>query len=215
MQRTLAVGMLFLPIFRALAAEEPGSAVAGVEVVSDANESVPPKVRILSGARTTFQDSPFVGFSCQATNPAKDVAMFVGYRADSFDPPTPEGQISPIYIVELLRDDKWEKYPIGWCGTGIDGIELAAGGSGAFGFAVPLEPAWTAVRVGIRWSRPLDFSTAQSGSFKIAWSEPMTLADIDKAKDKEGGASTRVTGYERHLIFRRDCPDDGPDDGWA
>ena len=83
MQPTLAVGMLFLPIFRALAAEEPGSAVAGVEVVSDANESVPPKVRILSGARTTFQDSPFVGFSCQATNPAKDVAMFVGYRADS------------------------------------------------------------------------------------------------------------------------------------
>lgn len=139
-----------------------------------------PEIKNLGGSRTTLGDIPCVSFSCEVSNPNKAPLMFVGYRSDSFDPPLAEGQISPIYIVELERDDKWQKHPQGWCGTGIDGIELAAEASGKFGFAIPLAPDWTAVRVGIRWSRPLDFSTAESDAFQIAWSDRITLDSIAK-----------------------------------
>jgi hypothetical protein len=110
--------------------------------------------------------------------------MFVGYRSDSFDPPLAKGEISPIYIVELQCNGKWEKHPIGWCGTGMDGIELAAKESNTFGLLVPVDPPWTAVRVGVRWSRPIDYRTAEADAFRIGWSEPLALVDIDEKSEK-------------------------------
>jgi hypothetical protein len=41
------------------------------------------------------------------------------------------------------------------------------------------------MRVGIRWSRPLDYKTAEGDAFKIAWSEPFDVAKIEK---KSNGA---------------------------
>jgi hypothetical protein len=152
----------------------------------DADEIRAPEVRILKGARTTFQGSPFVELSCQVTNPNKAPLMVVGYRPDSFEPPLKEGRLSPIYIVELQRDGKWEEHRVGWCGTGMDGIELPAGGGGKFTLPVPADPAWSAVRVGIRWSRPLDFATAKPDAFAIAWSEALGVEKMVAATQQEG-----------------------------
>jgi hypothetical protein len=73
-----------------------------------AAETAAPEVRILAAERTTLADIPFVSFSCQATNPNKVPVMFVGYRPDSFGPPLQDGQIAPIYVVELKRDGEWK-----------------------------------------------------------------------------------------------------------
>ncbi|MEX0713173.1 MAG: hypothetical protein WD278_12530, partial [Pirellulales bacterium] len=142
-----------------------------------AAETAAPEVRILAAERTTLADIPFVSFSCQATNPNKAPLTFVGYRPDSFGPPLQEGQIAPIYVVELKRDGEWHEHPMGWCGTGMDAIELPPGGSGSFGFAVPAGPQWEAARVGIRWSPPLtvpfeEVPLAGEEPFTTAWSEP-------------------------------------------
>lgn len=164
--------------------EEPGlppAADDGAEAADDKKTSL--EVRILAAGRTTIGEAPFVSLSCEAANPTDTALMFVGYRPDSFEPPLEEGRISPIFVVELLRGDVWEEYPLGWCGTGMDGIELAVEGLGKFGVAVPDEPSWQAVRVGVRWSRPLDFATAEADAFTVAWSEPFTRDGIDAAAD--------------------------------
>lgn len=145
---------------------------------TDAGELAAPKIQILSGERTTAADVRFFSFSCEASNPNKVPLMFVGYRADSFDPPIAEGHISPIYSIHFQRDGKWEKHPIGWCGTGMDGIEFQAGTTKKFGLAVPVDLAGKVVRVGIRWSRPLKFDTAEPDAFKVAWSESFAVEKV-------------------------------------
>jgi hypothetical protein len=137
---------------------------------SDGGEKLrAPKVRILAVGLTDGQY--FV--SGELSNPNMSPVMFVGYRADAFDPPIKEGRVSPIYRFELQRDGKWEEHPIGWCGTGMDGIELAPLKKPQFGFTVPADPATKALRVGIRWSKPLDFATAEPSAYSVAWSEPV------------------------------------------
>lgn len=152
---------------------------AGKEGAAGTDELAAPKIRIVAGVRTTATDVRFFSFSCEASNPNKAPLMFVGYRADSFDPPTPNGNIAPIHVVEFLHDGKWKEYPQGWCGTGIDGILLPPSQTKKFAFAVPVDLAGEVVRVGIRWSRPQDFAVAEPKSFRVAWSEPFELKRID------------------------------------
>jgi hypothetical protein len=139
-----------------------------------ARELRAPKVKILAAGLTDGQ----YYISCEATNPNMSPVMFVGYRADAFDPPIEEGRISPIHRVEFQRDGKWEEHPIGWCGTGIDGIELAPLKKPQFGIVAPADGKATAVRIGISWSKPIDFATAEPGAFSIAWSEPLDLKGL-------------------------------------
>jgi hypothetical protein len=154
--------------------------VGGDAALADrGGEPKPMVVRIESGARTTQAGTDFLGFSCEACNPNKAPLMFVGYRADAFDPPIKDPNISPIHTIQVQRDGKWQDHPQGWCGWGMDGIEMAAGQRKKFGFAVPVDLAGKSVRVGVRWSRPLDFKTAEPGAFKIAWSEPFELKTIE------------------------------------
>ena len=141
-----------------------------------------PKVRILAAGLTDGQ----YYISCEATNPNMSPVMFVGYRADAFDPPIEDGRVSPIYRVEFQRDGKWEEHSIGWCGTGMDGIELEPLKKPQFGLVVPANPTANptadvpakAVRVGISWSKPINFETAEPDAFSIAWSEPFDVKDL-------------------------------------
>ena len=165
-------------------------------IAARADEELAPDVRILAGNLTMIDNVPFASFSCEVRNPGQAPLMFVGYRPDSFDPVLADGQVAPIYSIEVERGGAWETYPTGWCGTGMDGIELAAGGSGAFGFAVPVELPWEAVRVGVRWSQPLDYETAEAGAFQTAWSEPFKRTDIAEA------AAKHHHGFERLVSSR-------------
>lgn len=146
----------------------------------------PPRVRIVAGIPTTLEGTPFVSLACEVANPNDTPLMFEGYRSDSFEPPLGKGQVSPIHLVQLERDGKWVEYPQGWCGWGIDGIELAPNGGGTFGFAVPITQVSGAVRVGIRWSRPFDFKAAEPDDLAIAWSEPFTWMRTKESKPTEG-----------------------------
>lgn len=182
----LGAGIL-ISYLAAAAAAEPGSrAAADTKPATSGNELAEPKVQIVAGSRTTLAEVPFLSLSCEASNPNKLPLMFVGYRPDSFEPPVEKGRLSPIYVVELQRDGKWREHPIGWCGTGMDGIELPAGPAQSFAIAVPADPAIQAVRVGIHWSRPIAFETAEPDAFKTAWSESFSLAKIENDKEKSG-----------------------------
>ena len=65
-------------------------------------------------------------------------------------------------------------------------IELAPGETGAFDVAVPAEPAWNAVRVGIGWSPKPDDEAAEPERSRTAWSEPLPLADVKPPEDADG-----------------------------
>ena len=123
-------------------------------------------------------ESPFLALSCEVRNPTSEPLIFVGYLPDSFDPPLAEGTASPIFVLEFQRNGEWQPHPLGWCGTGMGAIELAAEGASTFGAFVPFEPAWDAVRVGIRWSRPLDFDTAEAEAYTTAWSKPLPRTEV-------------------------------------
>lgn len=142
----------------------------------------PAKIRLQAAGGQMVGDAP--GFSLvEVSNPnQKGPLTFIGYRPDSFDPPIPKGQISPIYKVELKRDGKWQKHPTGWCGTGMGAIALAPEATATFGVWVP-EGDWESVRVGVTWTT-VAFENAgeKPGDFTTEWSNELTHKDVQKVK---------------------------------
>jgi hypothetical protein len=136
----------------------------------------PPHIRIAGAERTLLADMSFVSFRCDATNPNDAPVRFVGYAADAFMPPLGKNELGPIYVIELRRDGKWEEHPIGWCGTGIQGVELPGKVSGWFGVALSIALEWEAVRVGIRWSP--DPNASIDDPFAVVWSEPFAREQV-------------------------------------
>ena len=57
----------------------------------------------------------------RATNRGKASVEFRGFAADS-----------PMYEREKLRDGRWQKDPLGWCGTGLQDLSLKPGKSMQF-----------------------------------------------------------------------------------
>jgi hypothetical protein len=116
------------------------------------------------------------GFSLdvEVSNPGKHSLWYHGYRPDSFDPPIPKGQMQPIYQIELKQGGKWQQHPIGWCGTGMDELELAPNASATFGVWVPAGP-WEAVRIGLTWHPP---GSREDSPPAIAWSPEITRQEI-------------------------------------
>ena len=155
---------------------------AGPEVAARPEPIQPPgpQVRILAGPESAQADTPFLSFSCEIANPHEAVLKIVAYRPDSFEPPLEPGTLSPIYVIELQRTGEWEEHPLGWCGWGMDGVELPAASTGSFGFSLPANLEWDAVRVGVQWGpASIDYATAEAGAFTTAWSEPWELKDLN------------------------------------
>ena len=49
--------------------------------------------------------------------------------------------MQPLYRVELKQGGKWQQHPIGWCGTGMDELEIARKARNAAKMQqVPLRP---------------------------------------------------------------------------
>jgi hypothetical protein len=57
----------------------------------------------------------------RAMNRGQSAIEFRGFAADS-----------PMYVREKLVDGRWEKDPLGWCGTGLQDLSLRPGQSMAF-----------------------------------------------------------------------------------
>ena len=151
--------------------------LAAVASDSDDDDLKPLVVRILKVESSLVGEVRHWSLSCEASNPNKTPLMFVGYRADSFDPKIEDGRISPIYVLQHQQgpDGKWKDQPLGWCGTGIDGIVLKPGSRPTFSVLIRADATQTAVRVGIRWSKPVKFDEAPAGAFKIGWSNSFEL----------------------------------------
>jgi len=143
---------------------------------SDAAESKPnsappaPTVQIDTAVRTMFAEVPMAAFSCEVCNHEDRPIWFLGYTPGSFGPPLPEGECAPMYVVQLKSNGQWQDDPIGWCGTGLDHIQLAGRTRAKFSFAVPQGESWESVRVGVRWFP--DHPGEQANQGIIAWSEP-------------------------------------------
>jgi hypothetical protein len=141
----------------------------------NAGELAPVAVTIVDQAPPGPEGPQFVTLNCEASHPNKSAVMFVGYRADSFSPPIPKGHISPIYMLQFQRDGKWEQHPVGWCGTGMDGIELPPGETKKFHVMFPADTVGKTVRIGIQWSKPQNFATAGPEAFQVSWSKPFVV----------------------------------------
>ena len=141
------------------------------------------EVLVKSAEVTMLGESPFLALSCEVRNPTSETLIFVGYLPNSFDPPLADGTAAPIFVLEFQRDGEWQPHSIGWCGTGMSAIELNAEGASTFGAHAAFEPAWEAVRVGVRWSRPLDFDTAEAEAYTTAWSKPLPRTEIAAPAD--------------------------------
>ena len=109
-----------------------------------------PELRVHVVGRQDMGEARGFSLAIEVSNPGTQSLWYHGYRPDSFDPPIPKGQMRPMYRVELKQDGKWRQHPIGWCGTGMDELELAPKASATFGVSVPAGP-WEAVRIGLLW----------------------------------------------------------------
>ena len=107
-----------------------------------------PELRLHVAGRQNVGEARGFSLAIEVSNPGTQMLRYLGYRPDSFDPPIPKGQMQPIYRVELKQAGKWQPHPIGWCGTGVDDIELVPKTSATFGVWVPAGP-WEAA--GSEW----------------------------------------------------------------
>lgn len=114
----------------------------------------------------------------EAENPNKASLPYIGYLADSFEPPVPDGEIAPIYRVEFRRDGEWVKHDLGFCKDGQGEVSLKPEGKATFTVVLPSE-GWDAVRVGLTWYASPD----RVGPVSTAWSEPITRESLAKRTD--------------------------------
>ncbi|MGA2254782.1 MAG: hypothetical protein ABSG53_08985 [Thermoguttaceae bacterium] len=135
-----------------------------------------PQLRILAAGRQTVGEARGFSLTVEVSNPGDQALRYVGYRSDSFHPPLQKGQMMPLYQVELKQAGKWQKHPIGYCGWGVDNIELAAKTSAAFGVRALAGP-WEAVRIGLPWH---PFGDKEDAAPTIAWSPELTKQETAK-----------------------------------
>ena len=135
----------------------------------------PAQIRLRSAGASKIGGAPGFSLAGQVSNPNQKVSLrFIGYRPDSFAPPLPKGQISPIYKIEVKRDGKWHAQPRGYCGTGMDAIALAPQAKATFGAWVA-EGDWQSVRIGVTWTTvPFKDAGKKPGDFTTLWSNEIT-----------------------------------------
>jgi len=150
------------------------------ESPSAAKEFVVPTVQILTAARTSTDDKARV-FVCVFTHPNKKPVKVLGYSDDIGED---GGAMQPLYKIQLQRAGKWENYRHGWCGNELINSKVAGGARGKLHCAVPVEPKWTAVRVGVPFGDPRSAPSKRPQS-TYAWSKPVTLDQIDAADGKK------------------------------
>jgi hypothetical protein len=141
--------------------------MAPVIAADEAKTVKPPEVR------ATIQKDPYGATVFEVTNP-NDVAIpYIGYTSDSFDGGLPQGEIAPLYHVELKTADGWKKHEMGWCGTGRGHVTLAPKSTVRFGVHLPAGE-WTAMRVGPSWSDP---ASPPAGVWPVVWSREVRRGD--------------------------------------
>jgi hypothetical protein len=77
---------------------------------------VPPQIRFIGSPGV---GSGFVALRFEAYNPTGTALPYIGYVTKAFDPPLKNGQIAPLYRVEVRKGNDWKGLGVGWCGTGI------------------------------------------------------------------------------------------------
>jgi hypothetical protein len=156
--------------------------IAG-DVTGKPTEPQPAKIRVQAAGGQKVGEASGFSLAVEVSNPnQKGPLTFIGYKPDSFDPPIPKGQISPIYKVELKRAGKWEKQPQGWCGTGMGAIALEPQATATFGVWVP-DGDWEAVKVGVTWTTvAFEKAGEKPGDFTTEWSNELTHKDVQKVK---------------------------------
>ncbi len=111
---------------------------------------------------------------------------YLGYAPDSFSPPLPKGML--IHGMQFKSNGKWQKYPLGYCGTGLTFLKLAPMRHEEFSVSVVDDFAanWEAVKVGVTWSgvddQDLATAFANSKMSFVAWSEEITRKEVDSLK---------------------------------
>ena len=143
----------------------------------------PAKIRLQAAGGQKVGDAPGFSLAVAVSNPnQKDPLTFIGYKADSFDPPIPKGQVSPLYKVELRRSGKWQEQPRGWCGTGLGAIALAPRATATFGVWVT-NGDWDAVRLGVTWTTvAFEKAGEKPGDFRTEWSNELTHNEVQQVK---------------------------------
>jgi hypothetical protein len=185
----LAAAIVVMAAWASLAADR----LAGGKPASDAisatatpGKSVSPqpaRIVITLAGQPKKGDAPDLSLAVKVSNPNKGQSLtFLGYKPDSFDPPIPKGQISPIYKIQLKQAGQWQDHPIGWCGTGMGAIPMAPQSEATFGVSVP-DGDWQSVRVGVTWTT-VSFENAgeKPGDFTTVWSNELTHKEVQQAK---------------------------------
>ena len=153
------------------------------DVTGKTTEPRPAKIRAQAAGSQKVGEASGFSLAVEVSNPnQKGLLTFIGYKPDSFNPPIPKGQISPIYKVELKRAGKWQEEPRGWCGTGMGAIGLEPQAWATFGVWVP-EGDWEAVRVGVTWTKvAFEKAGEKPDDFTTEWSNELTHKDVQKVK---------------------------------
>lgn len=152
----------------------------GCEPPSNRSRVRPPKITLLNVAWANLGDQQLFSLTLELANPNDASLSYTGYTPDSFDPTLKAGHIAPLYHLELRRNGKWQADPIGFCGTGLADLEVAARSSATFALMIPAGD-WQAVKIGI--GHYPGWSTAEASTTTI-WSIEITREAIGAAVDK-------------------------------
>jgi len=119
-----------------------------------------PAVKFLSAAKAGV-------LTFELSNPNTEALPYLG-----FDERLKEGTIAPLYYIDVLRGKEWKAYDLGWCGTDLGKVSVAAKGKATFAVSLP-SGDWDKFRVGVTW-----FKTADRKESAVAWSDALSKGDV-------------------------------------
>ncbi|MFT3880735.1 MAG: hypothetical protein QM703_13855 [Gemmatales bacterium] len=112
--------------------------------------------------------------SLQVENPNDNKAYFYGYTPESYSDGIPQGEIRPLYVMEMRSTKSpWKPVELGHCATGRGVLPLEPRTKVTFEAIIP-DGKWTEVRVGLAWTKD------PKAPGERVWSESLKRADLNK-----------------------------------
>jgi hypothetical protein len=138
----------------------------------------PPMLRLTGAQKVSAPDHYRLEFEVVNPNDRQRLP-YLGFLANSFDPPLKSGEIAPWYVIQTKVAGSWNgKGPI-FCKMGIGSVSLAPGSNAIFPVYTTGPVDWDAIRIGIRWSTDTDIKAKRD--WKMVWSEPFARKTIASA----------------------------------
>lgn len=142
-------------------------------IATEATE--PPTLRLTSVRFASAAGRHHLEFEVANPN-VRQPLPYLGYLADSFDPPLKPANIAPWYVIETKVGSEWMNQGPIFCKTGVGSVALKPMSRSIFTVYTSDAGNWTALRIGFRWAKNANLGAKRE--WQTVWTQPLSKQAI-------------------------------------